>query len=132
MLLLGQTGQERFLGQQFQQPFAQPGAFGGQRELFGTAVGGVGTPFDQPLAFEFVDHDGGVRRFVGHSPVQITHPLWENTFDFDHQKSTSLRSSLLAELAKPDTIGYGIHFADVPFGRVDLDGDLPAWRPVDA
>ena len=59
MLLLGQTGQERFLGQQFQQPFAQPGAFGGQHELFGTAVGGVGTPLDQPLAFELVDHDGG-------------------------------------------------------------------------
>ena len=54
-----------------------------------------------------------------HSPRQITHPLWENTFDFDHQQSTSL----LTELAKPDTIGYGIHFADAPFGRVRIDGN---------
>jgi len=67
-----------------------------------------------------------------HSPLQITRPLWENTFDFDHQKSTSLRTSLLTELAKPDTIGYGIHFAGAPFGRVDLSGGLPAWIPVDA
>jgi glyoxylase-like metal-dependent hydrolase (beta-lactamase superfamily II) len=66
-----------------------------------------------------------------HSPLQITHPLWENTFDFDHQQSTSLRTSLLTELAKPDTIGYGVHFADVPFGRVRIDG-MPAWVPVDA
>jgi len=38
---------------------------------------------------------------------------------------------LLTELAKPDTIGFGIHFAGVPFGRVRIDG-LPAWVPVDA
>ena len=67
-----------------------------------------------------------------HSPLQITRPLWENTFDFDHQKSTSLRTSLLTELANPDTIGFGIHFAGAPFGRVDLSGGLPAWIPVDA
>jgi glyoxylase-like metal-dependent hydrolase (beta-lactamase superfamily II) len=66
-----------------------------------------------------------------HSPIQITHPLWENTFDHDRQQSTSLRGSLVLELAKPDTIGFGIHFADVPFGRVHIDG-LPTWRPVDA
>jgi hypothetical protein len=64
-------------------------------------------------------------------PLQITHPLWENTLDFDHQKSTSLRTSLLTELAKPDTIGYGIHFADAPFGCVRIDG-RPVWVPVDA
>jgi len=80
--------------------------------------------------------DAGGQRVIAfgdafHSPLQITHPLWENTFDFDHQQSTSLRTSLLAELAKPDTIGYGVHFADVPFGRVRIDG-LPAWVPVDA
>jgi len=64
-------------------------------------------------------------------PFQIGHPLWENTFDLDHQQSTSLRTSLLTELAKPDTIGFGIHFAGVPFGRVRIDG-MPAWVPVDA
>ncbi|MCZ0997511.1 MBL fold metallo-hydrolase [Streptomyces mirabilis] len=66
-----------------------------------------------------------------HSPLQITHPLWENTFDHDHQQSTSLRHDLVLELAKPDTIGFGIHFADVPFGRVHIEGGRPAWHPVD-
>lgn len=66
-----------------------------------------------------------------HSPLQITHPLRENTFDHYHQQSTSLRRSLVTEMAQPDTIGFGIHFADVPFGRVQIDG-LPAWLPVDA
>jgi len=80
--------------------------------------------------------DAGGRRVIAfgdafHSPLQIGHPLWENTFDFDHQQSTSLRTSLLTELAQPDTIGFGIHFADVPFGRVRIDG-MPAWVPVDA
>jgi glyoxylase-like metal-dependent hydrolase (beta-lactamase superfamily II) len=67
-----------------------------------------------------------------HSPLQITHPLWENTFDHDHQQATSLRHRLVLELAEPDTIGFGIHFADVPFGRVRIDGDRPVWHPVDA
>jgi len=80
--------------------------------------------------------DAGGQRVIAfgdafHSPLQITRPLWENTFDFDHQQSTSLRTSLLTELAKPGTIGFGIHFADVPFGRVRIDG-MPAWVPVDA
>jgi len=66
-----------------------------------------------------------------HTPIQITHPLWQNVFDFDHQQSTSLRRGLIDELAQPDTIGFGIHLADMPFGRVRIDG-LPTWRPVDA
>jgi glyoxylase-like metal-dependent hydrolase (beta-lactamase superfamily II) len=67
-----------------------------------------------------------------HSPIQITHPLLENTFDHDRQQSTSLRDSLVLELAKPDTIGFGVHFADVPFGRVRIEGGQSAWHPIDA
>ena len=67
-----------------------------------------------------------------HSPIQITHPLWENTFDFDHQQSTSLRRGLVDELAQPDTIGFGIHFADVPFGRVRIEDGQSAWQSIDA
>jgi hypothetical protein len=61
-----------------------------------------------------------------HSPVQITHPLWENTFDHDRQQSTSIRHTLVFELAKPDTIGFGVHFADVVFGRVQIGGGRSA------
>jgi hypothetical protein len=65
-----------------------------------------------------------------HSPLQVPHPRWENTFDHDHAQSTSLRESRVLELAEPDTIGFAIHFPE-PFGRVHIDG-LPIWRPIDA
>ncbi|CAM5255314.1 hypothetical protein SGRIM128S_01908 [Streptomyces griseomycini] len=35
------------------------------------------------------------------------------------------------KLEEPDTIGFGIHFADVVFGQVRRDGHGPAWRPLD-
>jgi glyoxylase-like metal-dependent hydrolase (beta-lactamase superfamily II) len=66
-----------------------------------------------------------------HSPLQITHPLWENTFDYDHKQSTSLRHSLVLELAEPDTIGYAVHFPE-PFGRVRIENDQTAWYPIHA
>jgi glyoxylase-like metal-dependent hydrolase (beta-lactamase superfamily II) len=66
-----------------------------------------------------------------HSPIQVAHPLWEGIFDHDRKQAARLRLKLAAELADPDTIGFGIHFADVPFGRVNLD-ELPfVWEPVD-
>jgi glyoxylase-like metal-dependent hydrolase (beta-lactamase superfamily II) len=66
-----------------------------------------------------------------HTPLQITHPLWENTFDHDHQQATSLRHRLVLELAEPDTIGYAIHFPE-PFGRVRIEDNQAAWQPIDA
>ncbi|MFE2946694.1 hypothetical protein ACFXHK_06605 [Embleya sp. NPDC059267] len=36
------------------------------------------------------------------------------------------------EPAESETIGFGMHFADVVFGRVGRDGEHPAWRPLDA
>ncbi|MBY6411149.1 MBL fold metallo-hydrolase [Rhodococcus sp. BP-252] len=66
-----------------------------------------------------------------HSPVQITHPLWENTFDHDHRQATALRHRLVLELAGSDAIGFGIHFADVPFGRVRIEDNRATWHPVD-
>ncbi|WP_433170520.1 MBL fold metallo-hydrolase [Actinoallomurus sp. CA-150999] len=65
-----------------------------------------------------------------HSPLQVIHPRWENTFDHDHAKSTRLREDLLFELAEPDTIGYGVHFPE-PFGRVEIT-DMAAWHPIHA
>lgn len=66
-----------------------------------------------------------------HSPVQIPHPRWENTFDYDHAQSTSLREGLVFELAEPDTIGFAIHFPE-PFGRVRIEDNQAAWQPIDA
>lgn len=80
---------------------------------------------------------GGGRRLIAfgdavHSPIQIDHPEWSSGFDHDQALTAGHRRRLVAELAEPDTIGFGVHFADVVFGRVRQDGTGPAWRPVDA
>ncbi|MFD6885214.1 MBL fold metallo-hydrolase [Streptomyces sp. NPDC059957] len=80
---------------------------------------------------------GGGRRLIAfgdavHSPIQIDHPDWSSAFDHDLARTAVHRRRLVAELAEPDTIGFGVHFADVVFGHVRQDGDGPAWHPVDA
>ncbi|MEU7279378.1 MBL fold metallo-hydrolase [Streptomyces sp. NPDC045431] len=66
-----------------------------------------------------------------HSPIQAGHAAWSSAFDGDPVRSATHRRRLLAELERPDTIGFGIHFADVQFGRVRRGGDGPAWHPLD-
>ncbi|WP_327675577.1 MBL fold metallo-hydrolase [Kitasatospora sp. NBC_00458] len=80
---------------------------------------------------------GGGRRLIAfgdavHSPIQIDHPEWSSAFDHDLARTAEHRRRLVAELAEPGTIGFGVHFADVVFGRVRQDGGGPAWQPVDA
>ncbi|MCY0960911.1 MBL fold metallo-hydrolase [Streptomyces sp. H27-H5] len=80
---------------------------------------------------------GGGRRLIAfgdavHSPIQIDHPEWSAAFDHDRALTADHRRRLVAELAEPDTIGFGVHFADVQFGHVRQGGDGPAWRPLDA
>lgn len=94
------------------------------------------TPGHSPGHAAYVINAGGQRVIAFgdafHSPIQISHPLWEVPADHNVEQSTSLRRSLVLELAKSDTIGFGIHFADVPFGRVRIEDGRPAWHPVDA
>ncbi|WP_204357742.1 MULTISPECIES: MBL fold metallo-hydrolase [unclassified Streptomyces] len=80
---------------------------------------------------------GGGRRLIAfgdalHSPIQIDHPAWSSAFDHDLAKTAEHRRRLVAELAEPGTIGFGVHLADVVFGHVRHDGDAPAWHPLDA
>ncbi|MCX5194771.1 MBL fold metallo-hydrolase [Streptomyces sp. NBC_00249] len=80
---------------------------------------------------------GGGRRLIAfgdavHSPIQIDRPDWSSAFDHDLAATAGHRRRLVAELAEPGTIGFGIHFADVVFGHVRHDGDGPAWKPLDA
>ncbi|MEV5705244.1 MBL fold metallo-hydrolase [Actinoallomurus sp. NPDC052274] len=65
-----------------------------------------------------------------HSPLQVDHPDWSAGNDHDRGRSAEHRRRLVAELEDPDTIGFGVHFADVVFGQVRRDGDGPAWRPL--
>ncbi|MCM2389659.1 MBL fold metallo-hydrolase [Streptomyces albipurpureus] len=84
---------------------------------------------------EYVITSGGQRLIAFgdalHSPIQVAHPEWSTVFDHDPVRAADHRRQLVAELAEPDTIGFGIHFADVVFGRVRRDGDDLAWRPLD-
>ncbi|MGW6980978.1 MBL fold metallo-hydrolase [Streptomyces sp. NPDC054932] len=80
---------------------------------------------------------GGGRRLIAfgdavHSPIQIDHPEWSSGFDHDGALTADHRRRLVAELAEPGTIGFGVHFADVVFGHVRRDGAGPAWQPLDA
>ncbi|MEV0622837.1 MBL fold metallo-hydrolase [Nonomuraea sp. NPDC050404] len=71
-----------------------------------------------------------------HSPVQIRHPEWSAGSDLDSVESAAHRHRLVKELQRPDTIGFGVHFADVVFGRVNKaeteteTEDGRNWLPV--
>ncbi|MEV6955586.1 MBL fold metallo-hydrolase [Streptomyces sp. NPDC051183] len=80
---------------------------------------------------------GGGRRLIAfgdalHAPIQIDHPEWSSAFDHDRVRTAEHRRRLVAEMAEPGTIGFGVHLADVVFGQVRHDGAGPAWRPLDA
>jgi glyoxylase-like metal-dependent hydrolase (beta-lactamase superfamily II) len=62
-----------------------------------------------------------------HSPVQVDHPEISAAVDHDPALSADVRRRIVADLAEPDTIGFGGHFADVQFGRA-VPG-TPAWLP---
>ncbi|KHK99049.1 hypothetical protein LK09_08040 [Microbacterium mangrovi] len=66
-----------------------------------------------------------------HTPLQLAHPRWQNTFDYDHTQAIDLRDRLIRELARPDTIGFAVHFPE-PFGRIRFEDGRPVWTPVDA
>jgi hypothetical protein len=65
-----------------------------------------------------------------HSPIQIAHPEWSAVNDYDRGLAVGRRRGLVAELAQPGVTGFGVHFADVVFGRIDTSGAQPSWQPV--
>lgn len=90
------------------------------------------TPGHTPGHAAYVVRDGGQRLIAFgdamHSPIQVEHPEWRAVVDHDPGMSMASRQRLVAELRRPDTIGFGVHFADAVFGRVR--GDVPSWRPL--
>ncbi|WP_107661086.1 MBL fold metallo-hydrolase [Nocardia suismassiliense] len=63
------------------------------------------------------------------SSIQIAHPHLVSEPDHDPALATEARRRLVRELAKPNTLGFGCHFADVQFGRVISVEDTVRWRP---
>jgi glyoxylase-like metal-dependent hydrolase (beta-lactamase superfamily II) len=83
----------------------------------------------------FVITDGG-RRLIAfgdalHSPLQIGHPELSAVVDYDPAGAATVRRRLVEDLARPATVGFGVHFADVVFGEVALEGDRPSWHALD-
>ncbi|GAA0912002.1 MBL fold metallo-hydrolase [Nonomuraea longicatena] len=79
---------------------------------------------------------GGGRRLIAfgdalHSPIQVAHPEWSAASDHDPVHAANVRRELVADLAGPETIGFGIHFADAVFGRVRQNGSGAVWEPLD-
>jgi glyoxylase-like metal-dependent hydrolase (beta-lactamase superfamily II) len=64
---------------------------------------------------------------VFHLTAQFVHPEWMSAAEWDATEVVTARRRLLAELTAPDTLGFGFHFGDQPFGRVAADG---SWAPV--
>lgn len=94
------------------------------------------TPGHTPGHAAYVISAGGQRVIAFgdafHSSIQISHPEWGATVDYDRGESEATRRNLIAELAQPNTIGFGVHFADVVFGRVGTDTGRAVWHPLDA
>lgn len=65
-----------------------------------------------------------------HSPAQVERPAWTMVGDDDPAAARRSRKLLLAELARPEVLGYGQHFADQQLGRVVDDGGRLRWAPL--
>ncbi|MEV0297033.1 MBL fold metallo-hydrolase [Nocardia sp. NPDC050710] len=81
----------------------------------------------------YVISSGG-RRLIAfgdamHSPIQIGHPDLAAVVDYDPAQSTETRRWLINELARPDTLGFGGHFPNSPFGRVKIRSGAAFWDP---
>lgn len=68
---------------------------------------------------------------VMHCPIQVSQPALNSCFEADPSASKQSRISTLDLLADTGTIGAGMHFGDVVFGRVvtGASGDR-TWQPV--
>ncbi|MEU5126623.1 MBL fold metallo-hydrolase [Streptomyces mobaraensis] len=80
---------------------------------------------------------GGGRTLIAfgdalHTPLQVAHPEWSAVVDHDPRQSATHRHALVTRLTEPGTLGFGIHFADVPFGDARRTEDGGAtWEAVD-
>ncbi|MFJ6465811.1 MBL fold metallo-hydrolase [Streptomyces sp. NPDC091387] len=65
-----------------------------------------------------------------HSAVQVEHPEWQVLVDSRQDMAVKTRLRIIDELARPDTLGFSGHFADVLFGQVSTEGCRHRWEPL--
>ncbi|GAA4611757.1 MBL fold metallo-hydrolase [Saccharopolyspora hordei] len=65
-----------------------------------------------------------------HSAVQIAEPGWPVWADVDREEAVRTRRDLVRELQRPATTGFGVHFADVQFGRAVTGSGTTRWQPL--
>lgn len=63
------------------------------------------------------------------NPVHIAHPTWDFDLDMDFTAARATRQRLLAEMAQPNVLVAGYHFAFPSLGRVVASGEGYAWEP---
>jgi glyoxylase-like metal-dependent hydrolase (beta-lactamase superfamily II) len=99
-------------------------------------VQAVVTPGHSPGHTSYVITSQSGRRLVAfgdafHVPAQLAHPEWLSIADTDSAGVIKARRRLLAELAQPQTVGFGFHFGDQAFGRTTTGGaGQTNWEPV--
>jgi glyoxylase-like metal-dependent hydrolase (beta-lactamase superfamily II) len=99
-------------------------------------VQAIVTPGHSPGHTSYIVTSSSGQRVVAfgdafHHPAQIAHPDWGSAPDFDTESITVGRARVLVELERPQTVGFGMHFGDQPFGRVERDArGAPTWCPV--
>lgn len=67
---------------------------------------------------------------VMHSPIQVTDPTLNSCFEANPKASLRSRAATLRMLTSPNTLGVGMHFGDVVFGRVVADKGALSWSPI--
>jgi glyoxylase-like metal-dependent hydrolase (beta-lactamase superfamily II) len=94
------------------------------------------TPGHTPGHTSFVITSSSGQRLVVlgdafHTTAQLAHPEWMSAAESDAAAVPGARRRLLAELAEPNTVGFGFHFGDQCFGRVRPGhrGEA-AWEPI--
>jgi glyoxylase-like metal-dependent hydrolase (beta-lactamase superfamily II) len=99
-------------------------------------VRALGTPGHTPghTAYEITSQTG--RRLIAfgdafHSKYQVAQPDWMSIADSDAPGVMAARRRLLAQLSEANTVAFGMHFGDQPFGRVVVDAMGQAnWQPI--
>ena len=102
-------------------------------ETISSGVRAIVTPGHSPGHTTYIVTTSSGERLIAfgdtfHSPLQINEVTLISAPDNAPGHVPAARNRIIHELDKPETIGFGIHFGDQPFGR--LASDRSSWIPI--